>query len=56
MTATGPDLDDEAEAECARCDHCGETGSVMPVTYDAMVDGPGYLVTEELCASCRRAA
>lgn len=35
------------------CDNCGSHRAVHPVTYDAMVDGPGYLETTELCRDCR---
>ena len=35
------------------CPYCGESCSVLiPVSYDAMVDGPGYVVEEEQCAKC----
>ncbi len=44
---------DEAPAP-AVCDNCGEAGSPVVVSYDAMVDGPGELVSEERCSECAR--
>lgn len=39
--------------DTAACENCGEHGpGVRAVTYDAMVDGPGELVTELLCEAC----
>jgi hypothetical protein len=43
-------------AEPTACECCGGTDGVRAVTYDAMVDGPGYALTELLCASCCREA
>lgn len=36
------------------CESCGTERGVAEVTYDAMVDGPGYVVTELLCEDCRK--
>jgi hypothetical protein len=57
------DLDDVYEAARAEaglglvaCDGCASLKGVELVTYDAMVDGPGYIVTEHACAACRAVA
>ena len=49
---------DEGDGTCAYhnttpCDNCGEYGDVREVEYDAMVDGPGYIIIENRCANCR---
>ena len=35
------------------CPHCGESvTSLVTVEYDAMVDGPGCVESQEMCAVC----
>lgn len=35
------------------CENCDSADDVREVEYDAMVDGPGHVVTELRCAECR---
>lgn len=51
---------DEARAEAGlglvACDGCSSLKDVALVEYDAMVDGPGYIMIEHACAACRASA
>lgn len=40
--------------ECELCGKLSEECSTRTVDYDAMVDGPGYMVSEDvtLCSAC----
>ena len=51
-TPSNPSPDD---AELTTCDQCGEPAErLVAVEYDGMVDGPGYLMSEDMCERCAR--